>query len=74
MGAACVIRDEEGSWVKGDTHNLGSCSGKDADLWALLLGLGLAWAEGHKKTLVETDSMLIVSSTKKTTGLEACRN
>lgn len=55
-GVACIIRDEEGNWLKGVAPNLGSCHSDQAELWGLLLGLELAWAERHKRTLIEIDS------------------
>lgn len=45
-GAACLIKDGEGNWMKGAARNLGSCSSDQAELWGMLLGLELAWVEG----------------------------
>lgn len=67
-GAACVIRDEEGRWRRGAARNLGSCSVEPAELWAVLLGLELAWAAGYKKIIIETDSKLALSLIKKDYG------
>lgn len=48
--------------------NLGSCNGEQAELWAQLLGLEIAWAESYKKVQVETDSKPTVALIKKNYG------
>lgn len=58
-GAVCVLRGGDGRWRKGTARNMGICSSIHAELWSALLGLELAWAEGHKKIVLETVAMLL---------------
>lgn len=55
-----MIKDSTGNWMVGFTHELGQCGVLKTEEWAMCLGLKLAWEEGFKKILVETDSKLLV--------------
>lgn len=63
MGGVAItsgpIRYFHGNWIKGFTHNLGSCSVPKAEVWVVLQGLELAWKQGFRKVVIETDSKLV---------------
>ncbi|KAE8714163.1 LRR receptor-like serine/threonine-protein kinase EFR-like [Hibiscus syriacus] len=46
--AGGLIRDCNGQWLGGFHRNIGLCSAFQAELWALLDGLKLAWTDGFK--------------------------
>ncbi|KAK4257313.1 hypothetical protein QN277_006916 [Acacia crassicarpa] len=50
-----VLRDSTGSWVTGFSSYLGICEPQEAEEWALLKGLQLAWNLGLRRVLAETD-------------------
>ena len=51
-----LLRDEDGKWIKGFDYNIGICTVTMSELWAIYHGLTLAWNEGYRRVLVETDS------------------
>ncbi|KAK4263407.1 hypothetical protein QN277_028818 [Acacia crassicarpa] len=56
-----VIRGHKGEWLLGFSQPLGLVDVDVAEEWAVLMGLCLAWDEGHKKVMVEFDSKLLVA-------------
>lgn len=55
VGAGGLIRDEYGRWLQGFMINPGCCSVEEAELWAILHGLRMAWESGHKRFTLESD-------------------
>ena len=53
-------RDSQGHWLMGSAHNIGRCSSLQAELWALLDGLQLAWSKGFRFIKVEVDCLLVL--------------
>ncbi|KAK2634720.1 hypothetical protein Ddye_029512 [Dipteronia dyeriana] len=51
-----VIKGHKKSWLGGFALNKGTDNVIEAELWGIFEGLKLAWKEGHKKVVVETDS------------------
>lgn len=66
--AACVIRDSEGKWLLGKARNLGKCSSILAELWAIYIGLHLAWECGFMNIL-ESDPLLLAQALSNHTPL-----
>ncbi|KAJ6953188.1 hypothetical protein NC652_005025 [Populus alba x Populus x berolinensis] len=48
-GAGGVIGDGMGTWLMGFARNNGVCSSVTAELWAVYIGLELAWTKRFKK-------------------------
>ena len=44
-------------WKKGLYINQGTTSNVLVELWGMLYGLDLAWKEGYKKVILESDSL-----------------
>jgi ribonuclease HI len=59
-GAGGVIRDHLGAWIGGFARNIGICSSVNAELWAVYVGLQLAWDRGFRKVDLESDSKVVV--------------
>lgn len=59
-GCGGVIRGHWGEWLMGFSQPLGLAEVEVAEEWAILLGLRLAWDEGYKKVMVESNSKLLV--------------
>eukprot|EP00258_Populus_trichocarpa_P027694 XP_024443713.1 uncharacterized protein LOC112324533 [Populus trichocarpa] len=59
-GAGGVIRDHLGVWIGGFARNIGICSSVNAELWAVYVGLQLAWDRGFRKVDLESDSKVVV--------------
>lgn len=60
MAARSLIRDTNGKWLIGFTLNIGT--GKPlVEIWALYLGLCLAWRYGYLTVYVELDSTEVVN-------------
>ncbi|PKI45428.1 hypothetical protein CRG98_034233 [Punica granatum] len=51
-----VLRDENGCWILGFTHNVGWASSVTTELWEVFIGLEHAWNLGIRKLVVEVDS------------------
>lgn len=68
-GVGCVHRDHQGSWLMGLARNLGFCHALEAELWAALIGLVLAWEEGLKHIILETDSYEVKEILEEPVGL-----
>ena len=56
-----MIRDSLGRWY----------SGFNAELWAVIYGLSLAWSLGLKKVILEVDSLLVVNWLKKVSDCDS---
>ncbi|XP_061367067.1 uncharacterized protein LOC133310186 [Gastrolobium bilobum] len=56
-----LLRDWNGSWLCGFSAFIGSCSPLQAELWAILRGLDLAWKYGWKNIILESDSVQAIS-------------
>ena len=53
-GGRGIVRDHTGNWIGGR-----SCSIKEAELWALIHGLRLAWEKGIRHLVAEIDSITV---------------
>lgn len=58
-GCGCAIRNHEGRWLIGAAQNLGICSAYQAKLRVALVGLRLAWKQGFRRVIMETDSSTV---------------
>ena len=68
-GGGGLLRDCDGNWLGGFSTYLGTCSTKEAELWALILGLRLDWEKNAKFLQVEVASLQVLHwITKQTTG------
>ena len=54
--AGCM--NSRGKWLIGCARNIGRCTSLQAELWALLDGLELAWSAGYTHIKVEVDCLL----------------
>ncbi|KAK8630158.1 hypothetical protein V6N13_078964 [Hibiscus sabdariffa] len=56
--ASCggVLRDHNGSWIRGFSKFIGRCSVVEAELWGIAVGMELAWSMGCRQLIVELDS------------------
>lgn len=63
-GCGGVIRDSTGHWVAGFKKCLGSGSVLSAELWGMVHGLELAWAQGFRRVWLESDSLTAVTLVK----------
>nr|GMC99849.1 reverse transcriptase [Ipomoea batatas] len=61
-GCGGVFRDDKGNWIEGFIANLGIFSSEEAEAWAVLKGLKIAWERGFRKVMVETDANNIVEA------------
>ncbi|KAK4263275.1 hypothetical protein QN277_028711 [Acacia crassicarpa] len=60
-GAGSVLRDHEGRWLGGCCRKIGRCTSLQAELWALLDGLDLAWNLGFRDVFVQVDCLTALS-------------
>ena len=51
--------DTCGNWICGFSVLLGTCITIEAEIWALVHGLRMAWEKGIRRLVVEMDSMLV---------------
>ncbi|KAK8530864.1 hypothetical protein V6N12_013364 [Hibiscus sabdariffa] len=51
-----VFRADDGSWITGFNKTIGIGCPLQAELWAILLGLQLAWDNGFERLLIQSDS------------------
>lgn len=58
-GCRGALRDYLGSWIAGFSFYLGQCS-LEAEAWACLKGLNLAWDMGYKSVILETDCKALI--------------
>ena len=54
--AGGIIRDNKGCWMGGFSIKLGSCSKTEAEIWAVIYGLRMAWDQDIRRLVVEVDS------------------
>ncbi|PKI40487.1 hypothetical protein CRG98_039123 [Punica granatum] len=54
-GAGGLIRDDFGRWLGGFSQNIGITTSIAAELWAVKMGLELAWDLGVTKLILEVD-------------------
>ena len=54
-GGGGLLRGSSGEWVVGFSINLGVCSIEEAELWAIVHGLRVAWRIGIRALIEETD-------------------
>lgn len=57
--AGGLIRDHNGTWIKGFGMNIGSCSVTMAELWGLFQGLNMAWQSEIRWLQVELDNACV---------------
>ena len=62
--AGGLIRDNLGRWLLGFMYNIGACTPLEAELWAILEGLRVAWNAGYRNVLLEADSQQAISAVK----------
>ncbi|KAK4252647.1 hypothetical protein QN277_014392 [Acacia crassicarpa] len=60
-GCGGVIRDCLGNWVVGFAKSIGDCNASNAEEWAIVEGLQLAWDLGFKKIILESDASSVVN-------------
>ncbi|XVF88615.1 hypothetical protein PTKIN_Ptkin19aG0065200 [Pterospermum kingtungense] len=58
-GAGGIFRDTNRDWLKGFMYRIGSCSAFIAELWAVFMGLKIAWEHGYRQLILELDSKLV---------------
>ena len=59
--AGGLIRNEYGQCIVGFSANLRHASNVAAELWAMLIGLQIAWNSGYRKIVIESYSKTAVS-------------
>ncbi|CAL1399133.1 unnamed protein product [Linum trigynum] len=64
-GAGGLLRDASGKWIAGFTASIGSATAALAELWAFYYGLDLAWKEGCRAVIVQSDSKLAIQLIEK---------
>ena len=62
------LRNEEGRWVHGYSLNLVICSIEEAELWAFVHGMRLAWETGSKRIQVAKTNCLVMMNWQR--GIE----
>lgn len=60
-GNGGVLRDEEGQWMLGYTLRTSCNTIEEAETWAIIKGLELAWDKGIRRMVVECDSQKVVN-------------
>ncbi|XVF62794.1 hypothetical protein PTKIN_Ptkin09bG0036900 [Pterospermum kingtungense] len=63
-GCGGLCRDHNGNWLHGFVYNIGVCSALEAEFWAVIKGLICAWDEGHRKVVLQCDSLSVVNCLK----------
>ncbi|XVE84379.1 hypothetical protein DITRI_Ditri17bG0007700 [Diplodiscus trichospermus] len=59
-GGGGLLRDQHRHWLKGLSFDIGSCGAMEAEIWACMKALRLAWTKGYHKVQLELDSDLLV--------------
>ncbi|XP_019166674.1 PREDICTED: uncharacterized protein LOC109162425 [Ipomoea nil] len=59
-GCGGVLLDYQGRWISGVTHNIGTCTAEEAEVWAVLVGLRMAADRQAQNVLVESDSLATI--------------
>ncbi|KAE8709897.1 hypothetical protein F3Y22_tig00110328pilonHSYRG00789 [Hibiscus syriacus] len=60
-----VFRDNEGSWILGFNKALGILQPLHAELWAIYVGIQIAWDHGFEFLVIQSDSMEAVNLLNK---------
>ena len=60
LGCGGLLRRSDGSFVEGFMFHPNHGDSLTAELWALVLGLKLAWQRGYHKVIVETDASEVI--------------
>ncbi|KAE8723863.1 hypothetical protein F3Y22_tig00011718pilonHSYRG00180 [Hibiscus syriacus] len=60
-----VFRDNERSWILGFNKALGILQPLHAELWAIYVGLQIAWDHGFVFLVIQSDSMEVVNLLNK---------
>ncbi|KAJ8898838.1 hypothetical protein K2173_008147 [Erythroxylum novogranatense] len=53
VGAGGVIRDTKGRWLHGFVQNIGIATSFVAELWAIKVGLLMAWEKGYRRVRLQ---------------------
>ncbi|KAL5759738.1 hypothetical protein ACOSQ2_018576 [Xanthoceras sorbifolium] len=61
LAAGDVLRDHNSKWLRGFCAHKESGNPLEAEIWAILFGINMAWSAGYRKVLVESDSLKVVS-------------
>ncbi|KAL4307123.1 uncharacterized protein LOC107605009 [Arachis ipaensis] len=59
-GCGGLLRTQQGEWIGGFTANLGYCQITQAEMWAVLYGLQMAWNLGMRRVIVEMDAIEVL--------------
>ncbi|KAL4377217.1 hypothetical protein GQ457_02G031220 [Hibiscus cannabinus] len=59
-----LLRNAEGSWIKGFTRAIGMVNALQAELWAIHDGLVFAWSLGISQIQLQSDNLLAVNLLK----------
>lgn len=57
-----LFRDHKGKWITGYSRSIEICSIVDAEFWIIMDGLDIAWRRCIEQLMVESDSLLAVST------------
>ncbi|CAN0857784.1 Putative ribonuclease H protein At1g65750 [Linum grandiflorum] len=68
--AGGVIRDDQGSFVKAFTMNLGCCSITRAEMRGIVEGLKIAWSLGIRRIRVQSDSAAAIAILSNVSSLD----
>lgn len=63
-GAGWLLRDEERRWLMGFMANMHDCDSLASEIWAAIFNLQMAWDTGHRKVVMEMDSLVLVNMLK----------
>ncbi|KAK7291983.1 hypothetical protein RIF29_07579 [Crotalaria pallida] len=64
-GCGGLIRDGEGRWIIGYARRIGVTTAYKAELWGILTGMQVAWNDGIRNIIIESDSLTIVNLMNK---------
>ncbi|KAE8712104.1 hypothetical protein F3Y22_tig00110264pilonHSYRG00315 [Hibiscus syriacus] len=57
-----VLRDSNGNWLAGYQQNIGRCPIFQAELWAVLDGLSIAWEHRNRSIIVEVENWRLLQN------------
>ncbi|KAE8711340.1 hypothetical protein F3Y22_tig00110295pilonHSYRG00009 [Hibiscus syriacus] len=60
-----LIRDAQGEWIVGFAKPIRACSVLDAELWGVFEGMTLAWNQGVRDVIIETDNKEVLNLLKQ---------
>ncbi|XVE92022.1 hypothetical protein REPUB_Repub01dG0061500 [Reevesia pubescens] len=55
-----ICRDHQGQWLFGFTRKFGTGHISKAEIYAIYTGLLLAWEQGYRMVMVESDSLIAI--------------